>query len=68
MSIFIAKDKKGRLVNYGFDKPYAGYFVTVWRDYWGFPPKLTKYINNDVLQSIVFEIPRNPCLILCLNE
>lgn len=32
MSIFIAKDKKGRLVHYGFDEPYAGYFVTVWRD------------------------------------
>ena len=30
MSIFIAKDKEGRLVHYGFDAPYAGYFITVW--------------------------------------
>ena len=28
----------------------------------GFPPKLTKYINNDVLQSILFETPKNRVL------
>lgn len=32
MSSFRVIDKKGRLVMYGFDKPYAGYFVTVWKD------------------------------------
>jgi hypothetical protein len=32
MSIFKTKDKEGRSIHYGFDAPYAGYFVTVWKD------------------------------------
>jgi hypothetical protein len=30
MSTFRTISKNGRLVMYGFDEPYAGYFITVW--------------------------------------